>query len=124
MTEEQKAQALALYRNERIRAALGNCPTRYTRAPEYPGGPMFQIPVPNLADETGEVEGRLHRVLERLVGAAVELVTVWPDPFSGPRWTARKCDRGPFPSCDHPTRLDAIVAALLSLGVARGPDDT
>lgn len=112
VNEEQKALALSLYRNARIKAACRGVRTAeviFTDA----DGKQWWAPVPNLADETGEVEGRLHRVLERMVGEPVEVSC----PSSVGRWRAwghgengRALSGG-----SHATRIDAIVAALLEV---------
>lgn len=111
MNEEQKAQALTIGKFSALAQAWLD--GRHFCVWVQVGHEL--VLVPNLADETGAVEGVLHRVLERLVGALVEVLhnvggsngwSVW-------RVKGERIGAGSHP----PTRLDAIVAALLALEV-------
>lgn len=116
MNEEQKAQAFAVVD---ILAAHDVCVPMPLAMVQHGGGASS---VPNLADETGAVEGVLHRVLERLVGEPVEVVTFYGlivTPRAAPMWGARQPNSGRWfnDGQRYPSRLDAIVAALLALEV-------
>lgn len=115
MTKGQKTQARALARIPAIAAEIQN----YHGVGVSIDGPAW---VPDLADETGAVEGVLHRVLERLVGEPVEVVTFYGltvTPQVAPMWGARQPNSGRWfnDGQRYPTRLEAIVAALLALEV-------
>lgn len=113
MNEEQKARALALARIPAIAAEIQN---------RHPVGVSIDATgpawVPDLADETGAVEGVLHRVLEKLVGEPVEVQASG----TAPEWRAHgvraSCSTWPTET-RYPTRLDAIVAAMLALEPGR-----
>lgn len=118
MNEEQKAQAVALLAVPEIRAVAEGFRTSrlYFCVEWWVGGAKFCAP--NLADETGAVEGWLHRVLERLVDKLVVVDGGFDAPDKpwfraiaiygeGDGWVDLQ-DIGIF----HPTRLDAIVGAL------------
>ena len=79
-----------------------------------PGHLGIVIPVLNLADETGAVEGVLHRVLEKLVGEPVEVQVMKGGTWAARAASAHACLPGANWTALHPTRLDAIVAALLA----------
>jgi hypothetical protein len=121
MNEEQKAKAVALLAIYEIRSvADGFRASKLQFCVEWWVG-RTKFCAPNLADETGSVEGWLHRVLQRLVGELVEVVAVRENADGAPEWAARTALSGMYFSDPgtHPSRFDAIVEALLAEGVGQ-----
>lgn len=108
MNEEQKAQALALGQIDEVSAcATNNMPRVWVDRPG--NAPALVL---DLADQTGQVEGVLHRVLDRLVGEPVEVQVMKGGTWAARAASAHVCLDGANWTALHPTRLDAIVGAL------------
>lgn len=109
MNEEQQAQALALCDIPDVGLCMDCGWLPYVWIGDG-------VRLPDLAHPSGAVEGVLHRVLEKMVGVPVEVQCVGPR-LSRWRAIANKETGGGWPDDLHPTRLEAIVAALLALEV-------